>query len=163
MKKVLIFLLVLLSFIQCKRSSQGVNRPENIQEETKTSSLNTPREMHTGVSSLLNNNWEAVEIMGNQVDKTLNNPSFLLLTVNGKFTASGGCNLINGYYQLEAKNELKFSNMASTKKACTSVDYDTELIKALEMVEHFRISENKLWLGVGKRAPLAIFRIAAPD
>lgn len=80
----------------------------------------------------LNGTWLVREIDGEKV----NVPDMkLVIDVDeGKLHGNTGCNLINGKLDtdMDAANSISFQSIAMTKKACPDMQYETQLVMALE-------------------------------
>src|SRR5215813_2645597 len=47
-----------------------------------------------------------------------------------RFTGNGGCNSINGLYEINAKkNEIGFSNIISTKMSCADISFENTFLE----------------------------------
>lgn len=69
-----------------------------------------------------------------------------------------GCNNLNGTFEPGAGNTIKFSPLATTRRACPGgVDIEQRFLKALQEVTHFSASENELLLRSGGKE-IARFR-----
>jgi len=113
-------------------------------------------------SLLLNKDWKLTELFGEPIsiaEEGMEIPS-INLGKKGQFKGSGGCNSMFGSYSLKDKNFIKFSDISMTEKACGTPNYDEKLEGALRTAEQFIvIGEDEFHLVVGKRAPLAKFKI----
>lgn len=106
--------------------------------------------------------WRLVELMGKPVDSTINNrePFLLLNAEEQRVNANAGCNNIMGTYELMEGNRIRFSRMASTQMACPDMEIEDQLLKVLETVDNYAISEGQLSLNRARMAPLARFEIS---
>lgn len=83
---------------------------------------------------------------------------FVLKTNENSVVGYAGCNTINGTYTLEEGHRIRFSNMATTMRACPDVDVnEAAFLKVFELTDNYTIKGDRLMLYVGRRAPLAIF------
>jgi heat shock protein HslJ len=60
-----------------------------------------------------------------------------------RIAGNAGCNRLMGGYTLNG-DQLKFSQMATTRMACVEMDRETAFLKALEATESWRIDGNQL-------------------
>ena len=85
-----------------------------------------------------------------QIGKDLAIPEGLIISIeenSDKFTGFSGCNRFFGTYKLEGNN-IKFSNIASTKKLCQKEmnNIENHFLKALNRVNTFTLSDNVILL-----------------
>lgn len=81
----------------------------------------------------------------------------ILKSENDRVNGLGGCNSFSGTYMLEAQNRIRFSNIASTKKACPALETETEFFRVLDMTDSYLIKGDTLVLFRARMAPLARF------
>lgn len=122
----------------------------------------TNQESKKTQQEVTNTTWELVELEGNQIDQSKMNGKNIQIILNQadhKITGFSGCNHFNGNYNLENGYRLRFSEIASTTMTCPNSRFnESQLLEALNMTDNFRIQNKKLYLNVGKRAPLAVFK-----
>jgi len=83
---------------------------------------------------------------------------FMLKTNENRLEGFSGCNMFAGSYTLEEGHRIRFTQMASTMKACPDVDVnESEFLKVFELTDNYSIKDDILSLNVGKRAALAVF------
>ncbi len=114
-------------------------------------------------SSLVDTHWALVELQGRSVEKTPTGrePYVMLLGEENRAVATGGCNQMSGTYQTSDAT-LKFSQMASTMKACPDgMDTDQALAQALASTASFRIEGAGLEIMDASGGVLARFQAAA--
>lgn len=109
-----------------------------------------------------NTTWELIELEGKQIDQSQMEGKKIQITLNQadqKIIGFAGCNHFNGSYNLDDGYRLNFSKIASTKMACPKSEInESQFLEILNMTDNFRVQNEKLFLNVGKRAPLAVFR-----
>ena len=113
-------------------------------------------------SPITNKYWKATEIMGEEVamNENMNREPHLIIRANGEFSGGGGCNSIFGKFNLEGKNGITFSSIAMSEMECMYENFDQGLLEALNSSRQFiMIDEEHMQLIVGKRAPLAKFKV----
>jgi len=124
----------------CKTTSSGVKpQPEN---------------------SITEKYWKLIEINGKPVEATTPREAFIILkNEDQRINGNGGCNTLNGTYEIAPGNRIKFSQMASTMMACLNMEIEEELKKALEMADNYNLSEDGKFLSLNRArmAPLARF------
>lgn len=93
--------------------------------------------------------WKLSEINGEPVKQ----PEFSLQTAylffemdDMRVSGNTGCNSLGGDYKLEGTNSLKLVNMITTKKACVDIPWETDYLKALRSVDHYKLDEKRLML-----------------
>ncbi|MDY0217387.1 MAG: META domain-containing protein, partial [Bacteroidales bacterium] len=72
-----------------------------------------------------------------------------------------GCNHFNGEYELFEGNRISMNkNMAMTLMLCPDVDVDeSAFLNVFELTDNYTIKDKILSLNVGKRMPLAVFKV----
>lgn len=108
--------------------------------------------------------WKLIELRTNPVvmDESMNREAHIILKVeDNRLTGTGGCNFLNGSYELGEGNRIKFSEIATTQMACANMAVEDELYKVLEQVDNYTLSAdgNYLSLNKGRMAPLARFEV----
>lgn len=95
------------------------------------------------------------------IDISNNKPIFIEFFKDNKFSGFSGCNNVFGNFEITNQNQIKFSSVASTKKMCNeeSMKIEQQIFDVLSSTNNFSISNNTLFLNVGKRAPLASLTI----
>jgi heat shock protein HslJ len=71
-----------------------------------------------------------------------------------RFTGNGGCNRINGTYELKRKKDIQFRDISSTKMSCPDIAFETTFIATLGDVDGFEEEDNKLLLKDNKKTVL---------
>lgn len=125
------------------------------EKQTNQESQNTQQEV-------TNATWELIELEGKQIDQSQMKGEKIQIILNQadqKITGFSGCNHFNGTYNSANAYSLNFSDIASSRMACpNSKINESQFLEVLNMTDNFRIQDEKLFLNVGKRAPLAVFR-----
>lgn len=97
---------------------------------------------------------EKVEMVENQSKEI----SFTLKNEENRVTGFSGCNTFSGVYSLLEKNEISFSQMASTMRACPDVDLDeTKVLMVFERTNSYKVGDDKLSLKDEDGKTLATF------
>lgn len=103
--------------------------------------------------------WRLVELRGKPVDKSSSGQDpFIMLTTDGtRISGFTGCNTVAGMYTLGEGNQIQFSQMASTKKACMDMSVESQLLEVLRTADNYSINGHQLSLNKARMAPLARF------
>ncbi|MFB9293302.1 META domain-containing protein [Persicitalea jodogahamensis] len=105
--------------------------------------------------------WKLVTLAGREVIMSKNQEResyFILKTDQNRVTGFAGCNTFNGTYTLEKGSRIRFSPLATTRKACSDVDIsEPEFLRVFGLTDNYTIKGDTLTLNVGRRAPLAVF------
>jgi len=149
-KSCLLALVGVLVFAQCK--------PGNKENAETAAAL---AEQHDPAVSITGTFWNLVEINGQPVPPPSNVPSaaHIRLQEQGyRLTGFGGCNTLAGNYELNEKTlRLRFTDVATTLKACDRMELEEELMKVLSMTDSYAINGRILSLHKARMAPLARF------
>ena len=110
--------------------------------------------------------WKLIEINGKPVvfneSAGGREASLILKNEDNRVNGNGGCNTFFGTYEIDpARLRIKFSQMASTMKACLNMEIEGELLKALEMADNYSLSADGKYLSLNRArmAPLARFEV----
>src|SRR5262245_12553021 len=76
-------------------------------------------------------------------------------TTNKSFSGNGGCNQVNGKYTL-TKNEIRFTDVASTKMSCNDIAFENTFLTTLYTVDHYEIKNGDLLLKKKKETVLGL-------
>jgi len=111
----------------------------------------------TEASNTVNKTWELVSLDGQQVNATL--PVYISLDGTNKVSGKTGCNTLIGNYSITNGTQIRFSRLASSRMMCAPADMNIEkdVLEVLNTAGNFTLSDGKLMLNVGRRAPLAVF------
>jgi heat shock protein HslJ len=94
-----------------------------------------------------NQRWVVAEMKGVPVQQSgSRRDAFIRFEVSEKrFSGNGGCNQINGNYTLD-KNEIKFSEVISTKMSCNDIEFENAFLTTLGTVDRYEIRGSDLLL-----------------
>jgi heat shock protein HslJ len=95
---------------------------------------------------LLGKKWKLVEMSNRQIKAK---DTYIEFDQVG-FSGSGGCNRIAGGYKVDGA-KLKFSEIISTKKACSPHNIESAFLKLLGLTNRFEVESDKLRLYNGDR------------
>lgn len=102
--------------------------------------------------------WKLIDIGGKALAKNDNRePHIILKSQGGRFNGHGGCNVLNGQYELKAGNRIAFSKIITTEMACPNTDNEQRLIKVLQTATRYTLKGETLFLSSSKNVPLARF------
>ena len=108
--------------------------------------------------------WKLIELNGNPVvvnESMRREPSITLRNDGNRVSGHGGCNSLNGTFEIGQGDRIKFSQMVSTLMACINMEIENGLIKALEMADNYSLSADGKYLSLNRArmAPLARFEV----
>ena len=118
-------------------------------------------------SSLLDGEWEIIEIKGESVLKNDHQPFPYIAfdQENGRFGGTSGCNRMMGEMKQGKKTgSLSFGKIAGTLMMCQNMDTERKVVAMLEEVKSYKYlkSDQIALYGSGKK-PIAILNPKAPD
>ena len=103
----------------------------------------------------LNGEWDIVTVDGTAVDttKTEFRPTLGFETAKDNVFGCAGCNSINGKAKVDAaKQTISFSEIGTTLMLCANMEYELQILKALESVKGYKAGKGcvELTNGSGK-------------
>ncbi len=103
----------------------------------------------------LNGEWDIVTVDGTAVDttKTEFRPTLGFDTAKNNVFGCAGCNSINGKAKVDAaKQTISFSEIGTTLMLCAHMEYEQQILKALESVKGYKAGKGcvELTNGSGK-------------
>jgi putative lipoprotein len=112
------------------------------------------------LAELTNTYWKLTQI-GEQavvMSEKQSKEAYLQLQQDGKAKGFSGCNMFNGGYEQKG-NELRFSPMMSTKKACMAgMDTEAQFMSVLDQVNYYSIHKETLSVLNDKKQKIAEFK-----
>jgi copper homeostasis protein (lipoprotein) len=90
-------------------------------------------------------------------DKEIDAHISLIPDVN-RILASGGCNLMNGFYELVGPDGLRIEKLASTKRGCEMLDLESALGQALSHTARYQLEGSNLSLMDERGELRAVFK-----
>ena len=72
-----------------------------------------------------------------------------------RFSGNGGCNQINGSYRVD-KNEIRFTDVVSTKMSCNDIDFENVFLSLLSTIDRYELKGNDLALKKNKETLLVL-------
>lgn len=103
----------------------------------------------------LNGEWDIVTVDGTAVDttKTESRPILGFDTAKNTIYGCASCNSINGTAHVDAaKKTIKLSQVGTTMMLCANMEYEQQILKALESVKGYKAGKGcvELTNGSGK-------------
>ena len=131
-------------------------------EPSKTvATANFPAAVSQKTDGIVNKYWKLVTLEGQPVTMAPDQEreAYFLLKDSSRVTGFGGCNALNGAYELRADQQrLRFVNLLTTLKACPGPDNERAFLDVLNQADNYTLRGDTLMLNVGRRAPLAVFQ-----
>lgn len=121
----------------------------------------TTHKIEETAKSTLHTKWELTVLDGQAVWNE--EPIYLELTDDNKVGGFVGCNRLGGTYTIENGNQIRFSQLITTRMACPELALETEVLKMLNTVDNFTVDNEKLMLSIGRSEPLATFHRMRDD
>lgn len=151
--KILSLVLVTILTVGCKSNKE--KKSENNQHPNEPTAASD--------TSITNKYWKLIKLDGQEVTMAKNQEReryFSLKADKNRIQGFSGCNSFSGEFTLEKeKKRIRFSQLASTMKACPDVDVDeSAFLKIFDLTDNYTINNDTLSLNVGRRAPLAVFK-----
>lgn len=160
--KITTLTIIALIILSCNNEKKSTSDTSKDKLETNTETTTETVNVTTKTSSIENTQWILTTLEGNEVHKLDEADQEIQFTLNSnsnRVNGFSGCNNFMGTYIIESGNRIKFSKMASTKKACPVAAIDeAALLNVLEMTDNFTLNNGKLILNTAKIASLAVFK-----
>lgn len=170
MKAIVLFFSLSFLLFSCKPQkelSSTTTTSDVVSSTTKeTTTKKSPVNSAKNSEVLLNKKWRAVELLGLPVRgmEQESQEVFIRFNPDGQFQASGGCNSFYGQYILSGKSLIQFGELTSSERACMIQHFDEQLTSVLKTAEQYvLVGEEEMHLTIGKRAPLAKFKVEHID
>lgn len=139
----------------------GCSNSRKANKETTNKNQNSDTLGKADNDSIINKYWKLITLEGQKVTMAKNQERevyFILKPDEKRITGFSGCNTFGGTFTLESGWRIRFSQMASTMKACPDVEVnEREFLKVFELSDNYTLHNDTLSLNVGRRAPLAVF------
>lgn len=104
--------------------------------------------------------WKLTELMGKPAPLTPADAREIHIKFRkqeNRLEGFGGCNGLGGTFELKPGDRIAISKVIRTQMACSQLDVENELVKALEMADNYNFNNDKLVLNKARMAPLARF------
>ena len=79
-----------------------------------------------------------------------------------KFSGNGGCNQINGNYNVD-KKMIKFTEVLSTKMSCNDIEFENTFLSTLSSIDRYEVNGSDLLLKKNKETRLVLRPKWVPD
>ena len=127
----------------------------------------TGRDLSTGQQVLGGSEWHLVSMgrVGAESSIVPGTKITLMFGNDGRVSGSGGCNNYGGNYRVEG-DRITFSQLFSTRRACTNTDanrQEASYLSALEASNRFRLSERRLTIYYDGGRSVLEFASDAPE
>jgi copper homeostasis protein (lipoprotein) len=111
------------------------------------------------IHELAGTRWALVQVFGKSaiVSGDAREPFIALQSTDARIVGYAGCNRIAGRYELSGE-QLRFSQIASTRMACPEMAVEDALLKALDATVRWNISGDNLQLLGQDGAAVARFK-----
>lgn len=108
------------------------------------------------VNNPLQNSWELTKFKGKDVNS--DNSIYLEFSEDGRVSGNVGCNRLTGNYSIENTQNIQFSELATTRKACPDMDIESDVLEALNSTSSFNLITDELVLNTKSVPSLAVFK-----
>ena len=104
-----------------------------------------------------NQQWVVVEMKKVPVQQSGGRrDAHITFDVNAKrFSGNGGCNQVNGSYSVD-KNEIRFTEVVSTKMSCNDIEFENAFLSTLGGVDRYEVNGSDLLLKKKKETVLVL-------
>src|SRR4030095_14463111 len=104
-----------------------------------------------------NQQWVVVEMKKVPVQQSGGRrDAHITFDVNAKrFSGNGGCNQVNGNYSVD-KNEIRFTEVVSTKMSCNDIEFENAFLSTLGGVDRYEVNGSDLLLKKKKETVLVL-------
>ncbi|GAA4132401.1 META domain-containing protein [Sphingobacterium kyonggiense] len=117
------------------------------------------------IAKITGKKWQLIELAGKPIAGMINGkmPYLQFHASESRYSATGGCNTMNGGYKFDKGLRLRFTGGISTMMACPDMESDRALAEVFKLTDNYTLHDGVLSLNVGRRAPLAKFKEVAND
>ncbi|MFZ4261719.1 META domain-containing protein [Sphingobacterium sp. HJSM2_6] len=104
------------------------------------------------IAAVTGKKWQVIELAGKQISGTINGkmPFLQFLEEEARYTATGGCNTMNGEFKFGRNNQITFTRGISTMMACDDMESDQALASVFQNSTNYRLEGEILVLSKGK-------------
>lgn len=136
-------------------SSVNESSPQVVQTVEQNSTESLPEIVTAPLQEVY---WKVVEIKGKTFvfNEHEREPYLLFKIENLRIQGFSGCNILMGTYTFDEKEQIRFSQMASTMMACPHMEEETQFLAALQEVHTYWIDKGVLTLGTLNKTPLVV-------
>lgn len=95
--------------------------------------------------------WILTELKGVPVQLSgTNRDAHLFFSPSDKrYTGSGGCNRINGSYEIDKRNKISFGDAAATRMTCPDISFENTFLSTLKEVNSYEMHDKTMVLKKG--------------
>ncbi len=132
--KIYVLLIISFCFIACSSFKGGSKNTQSIMQN-----------LYSATWKLISINSESAEVISPPEDRIT-----IEFSPEGTVSGKGGCNRYNGKYEIDGNN-LKISDVFSTRMACEILNIENVMFKELRDVNKWEIKNNTLLLKKDKQ------------
>ncbi|WP_318310754.1 META domain-containing protein [Flagellimonas crocea] len=156
---------IIISYKECTNAMSGEVFPYTVTVSYKSTGADETQ-VYEGCGSYLTDYrlhdiWVLEKMKGSTVSKDDFNgrdvPNMEINSNSNLFSGFSGCNRMRGSFYYE-KDILRFTQIASTRMACPSMDKETEFLTALRASTTYKIENNRLHLSNPSEENLLVFK-----
>jgi heat shock protein HslJ len=136
----------------------GCNANQDAKKEaSQTENQATETTQSQKKTEITETSWKLVSLHGEQVPmhEDQREAHIILKPEGNKVTGSGGCNVLNGTYELGDGSSILFSKMATTMMSCPDMETEQQFLKVFEKAETYRVKGDTLLLNNSNENTLA--------
>src|SRR5699024_940154 len=144
--------------------SADQNSDKNTDQLAETEQVEESMQGKKDDSGITETYWKLVSLQGKEVSmpEDQREAHIKLMNKEGKVTGSGGCNVLNGSFELGDGNSISFSKVATTMMSCPDMETEQQFLKVLEKVNSYQVEGDTLLLNDSNGETLAKF-VSAPE
>ena len=149
MKRNLLIAMTSLALVACADKKE--------QETTEKLTVETT-EVTADPKELLGKEWKLKELNGTKVviDSTAGNQPYIKFDDLQKVSGNLGCNSFGAKVEFSGNNNVKISEIMSTKMACGSMQTETQFSEALQKASTYITSGTTLYLNNAENTTVAV-------
>jgi len=128
----------------------------------KSSKTTATENMETKQTELTEKHWKLVELGGILVSETSREPFIVFENDENRVRGNTSCNNFFGTFELKEKNQIRFSQIGTTKMACIGNNMEVPFIQALGSAIMYKTDNDSLSILDAKGTILARFAGETP-
>lgn len=120
-------------------------------------SCGTNNKLKYSTEESIHKKWELRLLDGNEF--RTNQPIYIEFSKDNKVSGFIGCNRLNGIYNIENRNQIRFSQLGVTRMACpeNEMALEAQMLEILNTATSFTIENGKLNISGNNKESAAIF------
>lgn len=135
-----IIICTLLSFLfSCKIISKDNSKIEYVTEPIAEAQTRSEKASVPNQKQRIKGEWIIVNASGKSINAMDERAYINFSPKDGKIYGFTGCNYINGNFNIENNDDIKFSNIITTTKYCDAISDENNILDALEQAIKFSI------------------------